>query len=99
MLPEDHVCHCYHVSLLKLLNFARRERPARASQLSECLGAGTGCGWCIPVLEKIHEQAKAESQSSDPDLTSLVGQSPAEYMDARAEYLRSKQRNTFEGPA
>ncbi len=39
----------------KLVNYARRERPARASQLSQCLDAGTGCGWCIPILQAIHE--------------------------------------------
>ena len=24
-----------------------------ASQLSQCYGAGTGCGWCRPFLEKM----------------------------------------------
>ncbi len=34
----------------------KRERPGVASQLSECLGAGTGCQWCVPFLKKIHSQ-------------------------------------------
>ncbi len=53
-LDQD-VCHCCHVSLRKLANFARRERPKTASQMVNCLGAGTGCGWCIPILKKIAE--------------------------------------------
>lgn len=57
MKPDDEICYCYHVSLRKLWNFARREKPRRASQLCECLSAGTGCGWCIPILKRIQQQA------------------------------------------
>jgi len=53
---DDEICYCYHVPLRKLVSFARREQPARASQMSECLGAGTGCGWCIPILQRIHDR-------------------------------------------
>src|SRR5579862_4408485 len=42
------ICYCFHVSKRKILNFIRRERPHVASQISDCGGAGTGCGWCIP---------------------------------------------------
>ena len=56
MLPDDHVCVCNRVSLRKLANFMQRERPTVASQLSECLGAGTACHWCVPFLRRIHEQ-------------------------------------------
>ena len=55
MKPDDLICYCYRVSLRKLVNYARRERPARASQMSRCLDAGTGCGWCIPFLTKIQQ--------------------------------------------
>jgi bacterioferritin-associated ferredoxin len=34
----------------------RARRPAVASQLSECYGAGTGCGWCRPFLRRLHQQ-------------------------------------------
>src|ERR1043166_3814994 len=53
---DDKICCCYHVSLRKLVNFARRERLQRASQMSQCLGAGTGCGWCIPILKRSEER-------------------------------------------
>ena len=59
MKPEDNICVCNRVPLCKLQKFIKRENPAVASQLSDCLGAGTSCGWCIPFLEKIHRQYKA----------------------------------------
>ena len=49
---DDTVCHCFHVSLRRVLAFLRIERPRVASQLSKCDGAGTGCGWCRPLLER-----------------------------------------------
>ncbi len=84
---DDNVCYCYHVSLRKLVNYARRERPPRASQMSGCLNAGTGCGWCIPFLVKI---------AKDPDGFSVSGMTPDEYATARKEYISTKQpRNAF----
>ena len=50
------VCLCFHVTRRKLEKFVRLEQPRRASQMSECGGAGTGCGWCRPILTKIFEQ-------------------------------------------
>lgn len=88
MSPDDKVCYCYGVSLRKLLNYARRERPKVASQLSECLGAGTGCGWCIPVLCRI---------AADPD-GFAEGLEAAEYATRRRSYLASGQKNRFDSP-
>jgi NAD(P)H-nitrite reductase large subunit len=56
MKKEEHVCVCHRVSLSKLQSYIQREKPRVASQLSECLDAGTSCGWCIPFLEKLHKQ-------------------------------------------
>jgi len=53
---DDEICVCFHVTLRKLRSFCRIERPKVASQISECLSAGTGCGWCRPMLRKIHRQ-------------------------------------------
>jgi NAD(P)H-nitrite reductase large subunit len=78
------VCYCFHVSRRKLLNFLRVERPRVASQLSECGGAGTGCGWCIPFLKLLHAQATAGVEASELD--SLT---PEEYAARRAEYIRA----------
>ncbi|MGB7343418.1 MAG: (2Fe-2S)-binding protein [Pirellulaceae bacterium] len=66
MDDDDHVCLCFHVSRRKVLQFIRAEKPKRASQLSECYGAGTGCGWCIPFLERMVAQADP-SQVELPD--------------------------------
>ena len=41
----------------KLENYVRRERPKVPSQISQCGGAGTGCGWCIPFLKQIFHAA------------------------------------------
>ena len=55
---EAKVCYCFHVSRRKLVNFVRQTKPKVPSQLSLCGGAGTGCGWCIPFLKQIFEQAR-----------------------------------------
>ena len=76
---DDKVCLCFRISKRKLVNYLRRELPRVPSQLSECGGAGTGCGWCIPFLKQIHAQV-------DADLEVLT---PEEYAQRRAEYIRS----------
>jgi bacterioferritin-associated ferredoxin len=52
--PDDTVCFCFHVTLRKVETFCSVEKPRAASEISECLSAGTGCGWCVPMLQKIH---------------------------------------------
>ncbi|MDA1007529.1 MAG: FeoA domain-containing protein [Planctomycetota bacterium] len=59
MNEHDHVCICHRVSLAKLRAFLVRENPSVASLMTECLGAGTGCGWCRSQLESLHAQHKA----------------------------------------
>jgi bacterioferritin-associated ferredoxin len=53
---DDEICFCFHVKLRKIRSFCRIEKPKVASQISDCLSAGTGCGWCRPMLRKIHQQ-------------------------------------------
>lgn len=77
------VCYCFHVTRRKLVNFTRRHRPKVPSQLSECGGAGTGCGWCIPFLKQIHQQV---TKGGDTDLEMLT---PEEYARQRAAYIRA----------
>ena len=89
---DDDVCYCYHVQLRKLRNFALRTTLARPSQMSDCLGAGTGCGWCIPILKKIFHAC----QNEHGDFGKLVDMTPEEYAAARDDYRRSDQpKNTF----
>jgi bacterioferritin-associated ferredoxin len=56
MDPDDHVCLCFRVSLRKIRAYLEREDPPVASLISDCLGAGTGCQWCVPFLKHLHEQ-------------------------------------------
>jgi bacterioferritin-associated ferredoxin len=86
MRDDDHVCLCFHVSKRKIVNYCRREKPPVASLISECLSAGTGCGWCVPFLKKLHQQAI--DGVADPDLPV----SPEEYAKRRAAYRSEKDR-------
>lgn len=88
MKPDDKICYCYGVTMRKLVNFARRVRPQQPSRMTECLNAGTGCGWCIPFLIKI---------ARNPDAFDLEGVTPEEYADSRKSYIKTAPRNTFEG--
>lgn len=84
---DDKICYCYHIPLRKLLNFSRRTKPTRASQMTECLGAGTGCGWCIPFLKKIADA---------PDVFEAEETVGSEYAKNRSEYIRTKKpKNEF----
>lgn len=77
------ICYCFHVSRRKLVNFMRQTQPKVPSQLSQCGGAGTGCGWCIPFLKQIFAQPIS---TGDSDLETLT---PEEYASRRAAYIRA----------
>jgi NAD(P)H-nitrite reductase large subunit len=66
------------------VNFIRLNKPKVPSQLSECGGAGTGCGWCIPFLKQLHQQAVEGGAT-----TELEQLTPEEYELRRAAYIRS----------
>ncbi|MGB1930618.1 MAG: (2Fe-2S)-binding protein [Mariniblastus sp.] len=93
MKPDDPVCLCFHVTRRKVVNFIRIEKPSRPSQLSQCFGAGTGCGWCRKYLERLLEQEKSQPPSSanvDKTETSETGSlevSFEEYARQRAKYV------------
>ncbi|MFO0880148.1 MAG: (2Fe-2S)-binding protein [Gemmataceae bacterium] len=53
---DARVCFCFHVTRRKLLSFLRTQRPRVATQMSQCGGAGTGCGWCVPFLKQMFDQ-------------------------------------------
>jgi NAD(P)H-nitrite reductase large subunit len=77
------ICYCFHVTRRKLVNFVRQTCPKVPSQLSECGGAGTGCGWCIPFLKQIFKEGTEGSPTNLDQLT------PEEYEQARARYVRA----------
>ncbi|HJZ59155.1 MAG TPA: (2Fe-2S)-binding protein [Gemmataceae bacterium] len=91
---DDKVCYCFHVSRRKLVNWVRLHKPKVPSQLSQCGGAGTGCGWCIPFLKLIFRQVQAEGggacascQATPED--SLEELTAEEYAALRAEYVKA----------
>jgi NAD(P)H-nitrite reductase large subunit len=85
MDPDQEICLCYKVSQRKVVNFLRRERPTVASQLTDCLGAGTGCGWCVPSLEKLWVQVRNDTE---PDL----GVAAEDYAEQRRQYCKTGER-------
>ena len=89
---DAQLCYCFHVTRRKLMNFIRRERPRVPSQLSECGGAGTGCGWCIPFLKQLHQQAVEGG-----DTTELERMTPAEYEEAAGGLHPRRQGHAASG--
>ena len=79
---DDELCLCFHVTQRKVINYIRIEKPKRPAQLSECFGAGTGCGWCRPFLEKLFEQAVAGGETTAEFPTA------ADYARMRTGYVR-----------
>jgi bacterioferritin-associated ferredoxin len=80
---DDEICLCFHVSKRKILNFLRVEKPRRPGQLSECFGAGTGCGWCRTYLSRLFDEA-VEGETDERDEPTA-----AEYARHRAGYIRA----------
>ena len=71
---DDELCLCFHVTKRKVINYLRVEKPKRVAQLADCYGAGTGCGWCRPFLQKLFDQAVAGWQPPRKDrLPELFG--------------------------
>lgn len=90
---DDDVCVCMHVSLRKLQNFALRERPVCPERMTECLGAGTACGWCIPLLTRIAAAGRAGQ-------TPHIDVSAADHQSRRAAYRAAKRaKNKFIKPS
>jgi bacterioferritin-associated ferredoxin len=88
---DDKVCLCFHVSRRKLVNWVRLHSPRVPSQLSECGGAGTGCGWCIPFLKQIFKQGTPAGGEASPgrEPGELDQLSAEEYARRRADYVKS----------
>lgn len=90
MKPDDEVCLCFHVSLRKIRSYLKREDPPVASLISECLGAGTGCQWCVPILKKLHAQHMA---GQVPELRVSAEQ----YASGRVVYRKTGTRDGAAG--
>ena len=82
MQLDDELCLCFHVSKRKVVNFIRIERPKRAGQLSECFGAGTGCGWCRTYLTRLFDEAAQGGTTESEEPTK------EDYARMRSRYVR-----------
>ena len=84
MQLDDELCLCFHVTKRKVANYIRLEKPRRVAQLSECYGAGTGCGWCRPFLEQMFNAAQADASAGSEELPEA-----SEYARQRGDYVRA----------
>jgi NAD(P)H-nitrite reductase large subunit len=87
---DDDLCLCFHVTKRKVIRFLQIRQPQRAAQLSECQGAGTGCGWCRPFLDKLFQQYQRHE-----DLAQVELPQAEQYAQRRAEYRREKNEPPF----
>lgn len=77
MTDDEDLCLCFHVTRRKVVQYIRVKRPRRVSELSQCYGAGTGCGWCRPFLQRL-----LESEHPDCELIPNTDQ----YASQRKQY-------------
>ena len=89
MLPDDELCLCFHVSWRKVINYIRIHKVRVPSRLSECQGAGTGCGWCRVFMELLVERIEQSQPLADDLEAWLVEQMPEAqaYARRRATYI------------
>jgi bacterioferritin-associated ferredoxin len=87
MEPNDELCLCFHVTRRKVENYIRIERPQRVGQLAECYGAGTGCGWCRPFLQRLFDASQGQSAQ---------GQA-AEELPSATDYAQGRTTYVHEG--
>lgn len=90
---DDEVCLCFHVTKRKLLAYMRinQTRMRRPSQLSECGGAGTGCGWCVGYLKRLYAQQFPADDSLDASAS--VEPSSQEHQSGRSSYLENRNKS------
>jgi bacterioferritin-associated ferredoxin len=95
MKPDDELCLCFHVTWRKVINYIRVHSVTRPSQLSECGGAGTGCGWCRKQLTRLTEQVQEIPPSAAEVESWLADRSPNKevYASGREKYRESLKDN------
>jgi NAD(P)H-nitrite reductase large subunit len=87
---DDDLCLCFHVTKRKVIRYLAVEQPQRAAQLSDCQGAGTGCGWCRPFLERLFC-----AQQLGEDLPKVELPDADQYAQRRAVYRAEKRERPF----
>lgn len=89
MLPDDHLCLCFHVTWRKVINYIRVHRVQVPSQVSECQSAGTGCGWCRKSISRLVQQMKDQPPNAYQIDSWLAEQYPTSqtYRAGRDKYI------------
>jgi len=52
------VCHCNGVSEKEIVNVIKRKEATKLKHIQKLTGAGTGCGRCIPEIDRIIKNNK-----------------------------------------
>ncbi|MFN5103484.1 MAG: bacterioferritin-associated ferredoxin [Planctomycetota bacterium] len=93
MEADDELCLCFHISCRKVLNYIRVHQVKIPSQLADCGGAGTGCGWCRKQLKKLMILASEDPPAADCIEDWLKSNTPdrQKYAEARARYKKAKE--------
>lgn len=101
MQADDELCLCFHISCRKVLNYIRIHRVKLPSQLADCGGAGTGCGWCRKQLEKLMILSAERPPGAEQIEEWLANNTPdrQKYAEARERYRAAKNGNSVQGPS
>ena len=101
MQADDELCLCFHISCRKVLNYIRIHQVKLPSQLAECGGAGTGCGWCRKQLEKLLILSAGSPPRAGEIEEWLASNTPdrQKYAEARERYRAAKNQNSAEVPS
>jgi bacterioferritin-associated ferredoxin len=93
MKADDELCFCFHVTWRKVINYIRQHRIQHASQVAECYGAGTGCGWCRRQITRMLDEVRSRPPG-DTDLDVWLSErTPTSQAHAagRQEYLQERE--------
>ena len=101
MQADDELCLCFHISCRKVLNYIRIHQVKLPSQLAECGGAGTGCGWCRKQVVKLLIMSAGSPPGAGEIEEWLANNTPdrQKYAEARERYRAAKNQNSAEVPS
>jgi bacterioferritin-associated ferredoxin len=96
MQADDELCLCFHISCRKVLNYIRVHQVKYPSQIADCGGAGTGCGWCRKQIEKLLVLSLENPPSAEQIDGWLAENTPdrQKYAEARARYKASRSKDS-----
>ncbi len=95
MKADDELCFCFHVTWRKVINYIRRHDLKHASQVAECYGAGTGCGWCRRQIIRLMDEVKSRPPENTDLDDWLANRTPTSqsHAEGRAKYWKRKKPN------